>query len=95
MYFDDLSKLNNILENFESYEQVDLFVNFNLAKQLNCLVIVDNFKEEYEDDKYNFSLELIYNIATNKVTNMIVYQNNGKTKTRFDLSNYKKTWYIQ
>ena len=95
MYFDDLSKLNNILENFESYEQVELFVNFNLSKQLKCLVIVDNFKEEYEDDKYNFSLELIYNLATNKVTNMIVYQNNGKTKTRFDLSNYKKTWYIQ
>ena len=95
MYFDDLSKLNNILENFESYEQVELFVNFNLSKQLKCLVIVDNFKDEYEDDKYNFSLELIYNLATNKVTNMIVYQNNGKTKTRFDLSNYKKTWYIQ
>ena len=95
MYFDDLSKLNNILENFESYEQIELFINFNLAKQLKCLVIVDNFKEEYEDDKYNFSLELIYNLATNKVTNMIVYQNNGKTKTRFDLSNYKKTWYIE
>lgn len=95
MYFDDLSKLNNILENFESYEQIELFINFNLAKQLKFLVIVDNFNEEYEDDKYNFSLELIYNLATNKVTNMIVYQNNGKTKTRFDLSNYKKTWYIE
>ena len=95
MYFDDLSKLNNILENFESYEQIELFINFNLAKQLKGLVIVDNFKEEYEDEKYNFSLELIYNLATNKVTNMIVYQNNGKNKTRFDLSNYKKTWYIE